>query len=808
MEDEGVLEMENSCFENFFMAMDDIVSVSDYNGNILYINNAVQNKLGYSIEEAMDLSLLDFYADELKQEAMEIVEDMLKNNRRICPLPFLKKDGSLLPVETRVWFGKWDNKDCIYAISKDLSCEQESLQRLLKIYKEIPAYVILTELPTYKITDANNSFINKFGYTEKEVLGKTPLELGILNNIEDYKRSAEDLEKNGKINEKLVAFKTKDGEIIKGMVTGTIIECQGKKFLMSFIDDMTESIIIRDKLIKKGNLQSLLVKLSSKYINIPLKNLDCSINSSLEEIGKFVGVDRTYIFDYDLKKGTTSNLFEWCNEGISPEIDNLQDIPIDSIPDWVNSHFKGEMIYIPNVMDLDGDVSEVKNILMEQNIKSLITIPMMKNDKCIGYVGFDSVAHRREYTQDEIELLFVYVQILVNTFNRKEQEGMLYESKMKAQQASDIKSRFIAKISHEIRTPLNGALGFLELLNDSQASSHQIDYIGKAKSSMNVLLKLVDDLRDITKIEANNFEIKSEPMNIRRIIVETIAMHAFDLEKKGLKIKPIIGQDVPNNLIGDEVRLRQIISNLINNAIKHTNRGTITLNCSLKSQSKDKVELFFYVKDTGEGIPKKEQPFIFDSFYQSSSSTFRSITGLGLGLHITKELVSKMDGDIWVESNLGEGTTFFFTIKLREYVKQDDLSSVSWENKYKELHGIRVLLAEDNEINQEIVVAILNKRGIKVDTVDNGLEAIKALSEKDYDLVLMDIQMPVMDGLEATRLIRKENNIPIIAMTATVMAKDKEVFLSSGINCIIEKPLSIDLMLQEIYKWTKLKATK
>lgn len=800
---ERQLKSSKENFEAFFMAIDDLAFVGDYNGNVLYANNAVQKKLGYTLQETRNMNVLDFHPEEVRQEAIEILDDMFNKKRDTCPLPVARKDGSLIPVETRAWFGKWDNKDCIFTLSKDLSKEQESMQILLRIFKEFPANVIIRELPSYKYVDANKNFIRNFGYTEKELLEKAPSELQLFSNEEDFLNMREELSISGFINTRLMKFKTKTGTIINGMHSGTVIESQGKKYLLAFIIDVSKQMEYEKELEHKGRLQQLLVGLSSKFINHTFENFDEDINKSLEELGRFVGADRAYIFDYDYEKNTTSNTYEWCSEGISPEIHNLQDGPIDAFPDWFEPHSKGETIYIPDVLALDGNVYKIKEYLIPQNIKSLITIPMMKGDRCIGFVGFDSVTDYRSYTQDEIELLMVFAQILVNLHMRKNQEDMLNESRLKAQQASQVKSNFIAQIGHEIRTPLNGALGFLQLLYESATMTRQFDYINKAKTSMNILLKLVDDMKDISRIEANKLEIKNAPFDIRNVINESITPFVFDMNKKGIGLYINVDADVPVNLSGDSDRIKQIITNLVNNSIKHTDKGTIHISCSVEREMPEKVQLMFLVKDTGEGILKENLPYIFEPFFQGTINY--SYQGMGLGLAICKELVSKMDGGIWVESELGKGTAFYFTITLGLDLGQFNMVNKSTDSRIGKISGVRVLLAEDNEINKELAKEILNSREIEVNTVDNGAQALEALNKNEYDIVLMDIQMPVMDGLEATKRIREGNvkpNIPIIAMTAAVMEEDRELIMSSGFNGIVEKPLFVDLLIKEIYSWT------
>jgi len=784
-------------YESFFNATDEMFFVGDINGNILFSNKAVENKLGYTENELADMHILELHPVKKRVEAEEIFNDMFQGKRNVCPLPLARKDGSYLPAETRIWFGKWNGEERIFGLSKDLSSEQEALQKFIKLFNRNPACMAITDMSSKEYTQVNNAFLNTFGFTEEEVIGNTAQELEIVIESEKYDQTYKELISRGFFNAQLMKARKKNGDYVNGLFSGEMIESQGKKYLMTVMVDLSEQKSFEAELLKKSQLQNILIDLSSNYINCPLENVDNEIKLSLEKVGRFVGADRVYIFNYDFMAGVTSNTYEWCKSSIQPQIEYLQDVPLDSVPDWVTAHTQGDLISIPDVSVLDGKKTAVKELLEAQGVKSLIALPMMFAHDCIGFVGFDSVKNRRIYSESEIELLRFYAQILVNIHIRIVNERKLKDSRSNAQKANETKNYFIAKVSHELRNPLNGAWGFFNLLNESIQSEKEKDYTEKGLQSLNQVIKIANDLLDISRMEANKLEFSNDIFNINNLMKEAIEPYVTEINKKHIKLDLNVDKNITYKLIGDQNRLKQIIGNLINNAVLHAQADTIEFNCKLNDRGAKSVELLFYVKDNGIGIPNSVMYKIFEPFYKKGNVSL----GAGLGLPICKELVERMGGKMWAESYERKGATFYFSLPfcIEQSQSHADLNTHS-KKEYSELNGLHVLLAEDDAINQALVKNILSRKGIMVTAVSNGAEVLSTLEDNDYDLILMDIQMPIMDGLEATKTIRKSNNqIPIIALTAAVLPNEKYEYFKYGINDIIEKPIFSDLLFQKIH---------
>jgi PAS domain S-box-containing protein len=388
--------------------------------------------------------------------------------------------------------------------------------------------------------------------------------------------------------------------------------------------------------------------------------------------------------------------------------------------------------------------------------------------------------------------------------DRKRFEAELVRAKTAADAANQAKSEFLANMSHEIRTPMNGVLGMAELLSYTPLNNEQRNYLNLVRSSADGLLTVINDILDFSKIEAGKLDLDPVPFNLAEGVGETLKTLGVRAEAKGLELTCSIQPSLPEWLVGDAQRLRQVIINLVGNAIKFTERGAVGVEVSADGSDPEteSVMLHFQVRDTGIGIPIRKQQIIFEAFTQADSSTTRNYGGTGLGLSISAKLVNLMGGRIWVESVPGQGSTFHFTVRCGLSAqallkKPGELPSNTLVPRPKYRNGsrcLRILLAEDNDINRELAVQLLRKRGHSVAIARDGHEVLAALEQESFDAVLMDVQMPEMDGLEATAALREKEkatgaHVPIVALTAHVMKGDLERCLAVGMDAYMSKPL-------------------
>lgn len=379
-------------------------------------------------------------------------------------------------------------------------------------------------------------------------------------------------------------------------------------------------------------------------------------------------------------------------------------------------------------------------------------------------------------------------------------------AKEKAEAATRAKSIFLANMSHEIRTPMNGIIGMADLLAQTPLTEEQKDYLATIIASGRNLLNIINDILDFSKIESNQVELENIAFNLPAAIDEVIKILTIRANENKVALNVILDNNVPRYIKGDPLRLKQIITNLVNNAIKFTYEGRVTVDVGVEKDGDQSVKLLFKVVDTGIGISPEGKDKLFKAFSQADTSTTRKYGGTGLGLAISKSLCEMMDGEIGVESEVGKGSTFWFTVVFEkvppsEIPEERPVEEVI-ETQMKPLH---ILLAEDNLINQKVAVANLKKFGHMVDIAKNGLEAVEMVRKNYYDLILMDIQMPEMDGYEATTIIREEEaekgtHTPIIAMTANSFEADRERCLAIGMDDYISKPFRINDLVSILKK--------
>ena len=571
--------------------------------------------------------------------------------------------------------------------------------------------------------------------------------------------------------------------------------------LIGVVTDITERKYAEEALRNKDRLLQG-VALATNIL-LTETDLNSAINQTLELLGSAAEVDCVYIFKNQppaFDAHLTSQYYEWVRDKVAPQADdrdlkNGAIFPIASR--WYEALSAGHPI--------KGLVHEFpeseREILESRQVMSLLAIPVLVEGQFWGFVGFDDRHSERIWTGADISILHASVISIGGAIARKHAEEELRRAKDAAEASTVAKSQFMASMSHELRTPMNAVIGMTSLLLGEELTSDQREFVEIIRASGESLMILISSILDFTRMDKDKVELESQPFELHRCIEDCIELMRSETDRKGLLLTCTFETDTPAMIIGDPTRLRQVLGNLLDNAVKFTDKGEVLVTVSSK-QSGDHKEIHFAVKDTGIGISQDQMHKLFQPFSQVDSSDSTKYGGAGLGLATSKKLVEIMGGRIWIESKLGLGSTFHFTVLAQEVAKKPDMvenTRLIDEIFSRPLHSLRILLAEDSEVNQVVMLKMLKRLGYRADLATNGIEALQALERQPYDIVLMDVKMPEMDGIEASRIIRKlwPEGPKIIAITAYALEGDRERCFEAGMDGYISKPVNI-LELAEV----------
>ncbi len=525
----------------------------------------------------------------------------------------------------------------------------------------------------------------------------------------------------------------------------------------------------------KGQYDSHSLEKAVRYSIERKKNIEL-LKENNERYDIISKATKDIIWDWDI----LTNKIKWIGEGLKKY--NPGDLEQDKLDYnfWVNNLHPDER---SNVID------ELQKLIQSGENSWENDYQFLRNDG-----NYDYINSRGYVIRNEAGTAIRMIGSMQDITERKKAEIETQKARVEAEEARKTQEQFLANMSHEIRTPMNGVVGMTELLAGTILDDDQQDYVNTIQESAANLMVIINDILDLTKIAAGKITIEKIEYNFSHLIETVIKTHKCKADKKRILLKATIDQQIYPALLGDPVRLSQILNNLVGNAIKFTESGEVNVGVRLQKNEGKSDTLQFLISDTGIGIAEENAASVFDRFTQVAVDSKRKYGGTGLGLTITKQLIELQGGKIQVKSKQGEGSVFSFFIPVEKGNSRQRPKRKTTQNELdKQLKNLRVLLAEDNLINQQVALRVLSNQGALVDIAKNGREAIDLLKKKHYDIILMDLQMPEMDGYEATKIIRNDmgvtiSNTPIIAMTASALITDKTKCLQAGMNDYIAKP--------------------
>jgi len=536
------------------------------------------------------------------------------------------------------------------------------------------------------------------------------------------------------------------------------------------------------------------------------------IRTALAKIGYFMGASRVIVISIDEESDVSRIEYSWYAQyapKLPDKMTNLKRLIVEQFPGELPDGNAAPMMSCKNAAEQGEDYKSIA----ERDTGGFIWASLYLEGQLWGILSVEQCFMPRIWDENENRFVAMTASTIAGAIMRDIYDEKLKEAMESASAASKAKGEFLSNMSHEMRTPLNAIIG-MTAIGKSARDIERKDYaLNKVEDASTHLLGVINDVLDMSKIEANKLELSFVPFNFEKMVQKILTVINFRVNEKAQHLTVHIDNNVPHFVVGDDQRLAQVIVNLLSNAVKFTpDGGEIQLNVILTKQERDVCELQIEVADSGIGLSAEQQSKLFQPFQQAESSTSRQFGGTGLGLAISRRIVDMMDGEIWVESELGQGARFIFTIQVTLSKAPEEMSqdAAGADDEDIDLTGRTILLAEDVDVNREILISLLEDTGVIIDVAENGKEAfdmVRATPDK-YDLVFMDVRMPVMDGLDATKHIRilrgaEKKRLPIVAMTANVFKDDIDECLAAGMDGHVGKPIDLAEVFAVLRKYLK-----
>jgi PAS domain S-box-containing protein len=777
-----------------FNQLDVIVWLLDRDFRILLVNDTGCKILGLKQEDFNGKSIIDFFKCPDSVDFISSLHDAIDKSI-VIKEPLRKADNSLIPTETRLGRSTWNNFEVYFAVSHDLSgrilneeIRTRTEEKFVKVFDSTPAMMSISTYEEDTFLEANNSFTKVLGYTKEEVIGKTSKDIALFEDEDARNDIIKQLADKGIVESSEVRIRNKSGQIIRVSFSAEKVDFAGRPCILAVMVDVSDMVTLNDKL----TLQTVILYGMSIAENILLTEPDyeTAIYSALPVVGKALDVDLVTLCKYFADEGETlTQTWNWFQDesahfnGIQQllsQADNPESI------EWLKTLKAGKTVSATHVL----------------GIKSILLIPLFVDNEFWGALGFVDVIKDRAWNKgDEVTLLPLGAAI-GGVISRQKTMEDLHLAKIAADNANKAKSNFLATMSHEIRTPLNGVIGMSNLMQQTELNSEQLDYVNTIRINSITLLDLINDILDFSKIESGKIDLEKQPFNLRTCVEDILDLLAVKSSEKRLELLYEITPDIRWELMGDSLRLRQILLNLVGNAVKFTKSGHIFLGIEAENVEAEVVTVKFTIRDTGVGIPEHELKNIFKPFSQADSSTSRKFGGTGLGLTISQRLIALMGGEISVESIPDTGTTFYFSIKT-SFVKSNPITLPGSIPQNIPADNL-VFVCISNENFRKRICGFLSSIGVKTQIIDNP----DAFAERpaDYPVFttgvtdIADVVGDINQYIAKIRSYTPYRKLPLI-MFRTIGVKNlanEEYY--NPLNYFLTKPIKYRLLALTVHQ--------
>ncbi|WP_421918761.1 PAS domain-containing hybrid sensor histidine kinase/response regulator [Marinifilum sp.] len=780
---------------------------------MLFVSEGINDLTGYAAEEInynSKLSYSDIIHPDDRVKVHKIVEEAGKKDQRFSmEYRIITKYGAVkwvyeqgLTIKDRLHRPLFI-EGYITDITERKITEQKlelSESKFRELFNSLNEAVFVypwSESGLQNFIEVNHTAVERYDYSKEEFL-----ELDLKNITKDGVYSADKLDEINEVIRELGTFYMrswhcrKNGKQFPVDVTANFVDFNDEKFILIVVRDITKQIKAEEELARKNRIEKVISTISARFVSSSIQDIDAAIVSSLKKMAKLTKAERAFTNLIINNEKYLERSHEWYANSSVQRFKNPKIMDLKNFEWWRDNFSKNKYFVFDDIKDMDPLAFENFVHNPQSFVKSVLIFPLISQDKLLGSVSFDTVENTQKWDKTYIVHIKTYADMLAGVLSRKRYEQELIFAKEKAEESDQLKSTFLASMSHELRTPLNAIIGFSTLLKPNSPSEKIEKWNSIVRSSGKHLLKIIESIFDVSLLQAKEVKLNIDQFSLCEMfdtIQQYVKAEVKKLNKTNLAINYISFGERDVFITSDRTKLMQLITNLLNNAIKYTELGKVEYGCKIHDDS-----IVFFVSDTGIGISEEHKDIIFDIFRQIDDPYWGLQSGVGLGLAICKEITNLLNGELWLDSEKGKGSCFYF--------KLNNVLSIPDQKQFKALKNIEppnlkgktILIVEDVEINYYLLEEILAPTNANLMWAKNGVIAVGMVqTTPDLNLVLMDVKIPHLDGYHVTKKILKQNpNLPIIAQTAYALKGDKQKALDSGCVAYITKPIERSVLFE------------